>query len=81
MAYIIISEGLSFNLAQKPRFNNVLYLARNVSHGYNILNRKLISKDLLDDIHDHNMKINLTMIKKEADCFGVVICWIWCHNL
>ena len=28
---LIISEGLSFNLSQKPRFKKVLYFARSVS--------------------------------------------------
>ena len=30
IAYIIISEGLSFNLAQKSRFDKILYLERSV---------------------------------------------------
>ena len=31
---LIISEGLSFNLSQKPRFKKVLELARTVSKYY-----------------------------------------------
>ena len=55
IADLIISEGLSFNLSQKPRFNKVLELARTVSKCYHPPNRNLISKDLLDVIHDQNM--------------------------
>ena len=68
----IISEGLSFNLAQKPRFKKVLDLARNVSKFYQPPNRKLISKDILDVIHDQNMERNLSLIKKESDIFGLL---------
>ena len=35
-------------------------------------NRKLISKELLDVIHEQNVKRNLAMIKKEADIFGLL---------
>ena len=55
---IIISEGLSFNISQKPRFKKVIELARNVSKCYQPPNRKPISTDLLDVIHDQNMKNN-----------------------
>ena len=70
IADIIISEGLSFNLYQKPRFKKVLELARTVSKCYQPPNRNLISKDLLDVIHDQNMERNLSLIKKESDIFG-----------
>ena len=43
IADLIISEGLSFNLSQKPRFKKVIDLARNVSKYYQPPNRKLIS--------------------------------------
>ena len=69
---IIISEGLFFNLSQKPRFNKLLELARNVSKNYAPPNIKLISKKLLDFIHGQNTKINLAMIKKEAEIFGLL---------
>ena len=69
MADLIISEGLSFNIYQKPRFKKVLELARTVSKCYQPPNRKLISKDLLDVIHDQNMERNLSLIKKESDIF------------
>ena len=64
IADLIISEGLSFNLSQKTRFNKVLELARTVSKCYQPINRKLISKDILDVIHDQNMERNLSLIKK-----------------
>ena len=67
---IIISEGLSFNIFQKPRFNKSLDLSRNVSNNYISPNRNIISKERLDVIHEHNMKSNLFMIKKEAETFG-----------
>ena len=35
-------------------------------------NRNLISKDLLDAIHDQNMERNLSLIKKESDIFGLL---------
>ena len=67
IADLIISEGLSFNLSQKPRFKKVLELARTVSKFYQPPNRKLISKDLLDVIHNHKMERNFSLIKKESD--------------
>ena len=69
IADIIISEGLSFNISQKPRFNKVLDLARTVPTFYQPPNRKLISKDLLDVIHDQNMERNLILIKKKSLIF------------
>ena len=53
IADLIISEGLSFNLSQKPRFKKVLELAIYASKCYQPPNRKLISKDLLDVIHEN----------------------------
>ena len=64
IADLIISEGLSFNLSQKPRFKKVLELARTVSKCYQPPNRNLIPKDLLDVIHDQNMESNLSLIEK-----------------
>ena len=61
---LIIYEGLSFNLSQKPRFKKVLDLERTVSKCYQPPNRTLISKDLLDVIHDKNMERNLSLINK-----------------
>ena len=72
IADIIISEGLSFTLSQKPRFKKVLELARTVSKFYQPPNRKLISKVLLDVIHDQNMERNLSLIEKESDIFGLL---------
>ena len=72
IADLIISEGLSFNLSQKPRFKKVLELARTVSKCYQPPNRKLISKDLLDVIHDQNMERNLSLIEKESEIFGLL---------
>ena len=64
IADLIISEGLSFNLSQKPRFKKVIELARTVSKCYQPPNRKLISKDILDVIHDQNMERSLSQIEK-----------------
>ena len=50
----------------------MLDLARTVSKCYQPPNRKLISKDLLDVIHDQNMERNLSLIKKESDNFGLL---------
>ena len=72
IADLIISEGLSFNLSQKPRFNKVLELARYASKCYQTPNRKLISKDLLDVIHDQNMEKKLSLIEKESEIFGLL---------
>ena len=69
---IIISEGISFNISQKPTFEKVLYLARNVSKFYQPPNRNIISKDLLDVIHDQNTERNLISIQKESDIFGLL---------
>ena len=60
---IIISEGLSFNLSQKPMFNKLLDLSITVSKSYQIPKINLISKDLLDVIHDQNMETNLSLNK------------------
>ena len=64
IADLIISEGLSFNLYQKPRFKKVLELESTVSKFYQPPNRKLISKDILDVNHDQNMERNLILIEK-----------------
>ena len=72
IADIIITEGLSFNISQKPILKKVLELSRNVSKTCIPPNRKLISKEILDVIHEQNMKRNLAMIKKEADIFGLL---------
>ena len=72
IADLIILEGLSFNLAQKSRFKKVLESSRNILKTYIPPHIKLISKELLDVIHEHNMKRNLAMIKKEADIFGLL---------
>ena len=69
---LIISEGLSFNLSQKPRFNKIIYLERTVSNSYQPLNIKLASKNLLDAIHDQNTERNLSLIKKESGIFGLL---------
>ena len=61
---LIISEGISFNISQKPRFKNLLNLSRTVSNSYQPPNRVLISKDILYVIHDHNMESNLSLILK-----------------
>ena len=67
IADLIISEGLSFNLSQKPRFKKVLELARTVSKCYQPPKIKLISKDFLDVIHDWNIERNMSLIEKESD--------------
>ena len=71
IADLIISDGLPFNLSQKPIFKKVMELSRNVLKTYIPPNRNLISKELLDVIHEHNMKRNLAMIKKESETFFV----------
>ena len=72
MSDLIIYEGLYLQINQKPRFKKVLYLARNMSKGYQPPNRDLISKDLLDVIHDQNMERNLILISEESDIFGLL---------
>ena len=64
IAYLIISEGFPFNLYQKTIYKKVLELSRNTSKTYIPLNRKLISKELFDIIHEQDMKINLKKISK-----------------
>ena len=61
---LMISEGLSFNLSQKPRFKKVLELAKNVSKCYQRPSVKIVSKYLLDLIHDQNVDRNLSLIEK-----------------
>ena len=67
---LIIYEGLSFNPSKKPKFKKVLDLEITVSKSSQPLNRNMISKDILDVIHDQNMERNLSLIKKESDIFG-----------
>ena len=50
----------------------MLDLARNVSIGCQPPNRNIISKNILDVIHDQNIQRKLVMIKKEADIFGLL---------
>ena len=71
---IIILEGLSFNIYHKPRFNKVLDLSITVSKCYQPPNRKLISKGILDVIHDQNLERNLSLIKNSP------IFWIFISN-
>ena len=59
---LIISEVISFNIYQKTIFKKILELARKFSKTYITPNINLISKELLNFIHEHNMKSNLTMI-------------------
>ena len=72
IADIIISEVLSFNLSQKPRFKNIMELARNASKTYIPQKRNLIYKELLDVIDEQNMKRNLSMNKKKDKIFGLL---------
>ena len=44
-------------------------MSRNVSKTYIPPNRNLIPKELLDVIHEDNMKTNLAMIKKEVEIY------------
>ena len=69
---LIISEGISFNIYQKPRFKKVLNLERTVSKIYQPPNRNLIYKHLLGVVHDQKMEKNLSLIKKESDIFGLL---------
>ena len=59
-------------MSQKLRFNKVIELERTVSKCYQPPNKNLISKDLLDVVHDHNMESNLSLIKKESDIFELL---------
>ena len=47
-------------------------MSRNVLKTFIPPNRNPVSKELLNVIHEQNMKINLAMIKKEADIFGLL---------
>ena len=69
MLNIIISEGLSFNLAQKSSFKKVFVLGRNMPKVYQHPNRKLTPEDIMDVFHDQNMERILSLINKESDIF------------
>ena len=73
IADLIIAEGLYFNIGQKPRFKKVLYLARKLSIGYQPPNRNIISKNIMDLIHDKNMERNFIFILEESDIFGYIL--------
>ena len=47
-------------------------MERNVSRNYIPPNRNIISKELLDVIHEKNTKRNLATIKREAEIFGLL---------
>ena len=70
--YLIISEGLYFNLYQKTQFKKVLELTRNFSKTYILPNRKLISKEILGVINEKYMKRDSAIIKKGAEIFGLL---------
>ena len=72
-ADLIISEGIYFNISNKPRFKKVLDLEITLSKIYQPPNIEYLSKDILDVIHDQNMERNLSLIKKECDIFGLFI--------
>ena len=72
IADYIISEGISFNLVQKHRFNKVIGLVRNLSNIYQLPKKRSISKDLLDFIYDQNMKSTLSLINIESNIFGLI---------
>ena len=65
---IFISDLIS--LYQKTVFKKVLYLASNIPNTYSTPKWNLIPKEILDVIHEHNMKRNWSIIKKEGDIFG-----------
>ena len=50
----------------------MLDLERTVSKCYQPPNRNLVSKDILDILHDQNMERKLSLIKKESDIFGLL---------
>ena len=52
IADLIISQGLSFDISQKPIFMRVLESARNISKDFITPNRMFISKELLDVINE-----------------------------
>ena len=65
IVYIIVSKGLYFNLSQNRRLKKVLDLSINLSKVYNNPRRNLISRDLLDVIHNQNMQSKLIMINSK----------------
>ena len=72
IADLIISEAFSFILSQKPRFKKVLDLSITVFKCYQPPNRNIISKDILNVIHDQDMERNLILNKGESDIFGLL---------
>ena len=64
IADLVISESFSFNISQKPRFNNMLDFEITMSKSYQPPNIKLTSKDILGVIHDQSMERNSSLIKK-----------------
>ena len=70
---VIIIKRLALNLAPKNRFKKVLDLANILSKDYNLPNRKLVFKDLLDVTHNQYMQRILVFIEKEGDIFGLLL--------
>ena len=48
-------------------------MASNVPKTYITLNRNLISKELIGFLHEQNMELFLTVIKKEAEIFRFLL--------
>ena len=64
IADLIISEDLSFNLAQNPLFKKVIYLEIYEAKGYKHTTMNLISKYLMDINNYQNMESNLIFINE-----------------
>ena len=69
---LIISEGLPLNLPKKPIFKKIMDLEKKVTKTYITPKINIISEELLDFIHEKNMKRNLATIKKEAEISGLL---------
>ena len=70
IADLIISEDLPLNLTQKPRFKKRLEFSRKAPKTYITPNRKVISNEQHDFIHEQNMKTHLAMIKRKQKYLG-----------
>ena len=76
---IIISEGLSFNIAQKPKFKKVLGLSRNVSNTYSSQKKYHIQKNTwCYSWRDHEKEPRTD--KKGSRNIWVVNFRIWCYH-
>jgi len=71
IADLIHAEGLPFSLTEKPRFKNVLKLARCVTSSYKPPSRMAVNNELLTLNHEKYCQRNQEKLMLEAETYGL----------